>query len=632
MPWNQEAIEEIRRRVDIVEVISEYVELRRQGRNLIGLCPFHQEKTPSFSVQPEGQFFHCFGCGVGGDVFRFLQLREGLDFPEAVRRLARRAGVPEEELAPTAEARRRAAQRARLVALNERALSYFRAQLQGPAGARARAYLERRGISPEIADRFGLGYAPGDGGLLRLLAAQRGGERNTVQEDARVLGLVLEGRRGPYERFRDRLIFPIRDPSGQVVGFGGRLLGEGHGPKYLNSPESPLFHKGRVLYALDQAAPELRREEKEAIVVEGYMDVIALHQAGITQAVASLGTSLTQDQAALLRRYTSRAVIAYDGDAAGDRATVRGLQILAAQGVTVRVASLPEGEDPDSLARRGGPEAVRRVLDQALPLTEFLLERALGERAPESVEEKAEAVGRAIPILAQVENLVARAGYVERVANKVGVSVAAVAAELERYLEQGRPAVAAGRDRPGTLPRPGVHDLPGTRHTSRERPSKSPRLQRQAVSRWQRLEWELARRLQGDLGLLPRLERELGHPLFVGPGLAAWASAFQAALEAGEPAEAALARLPLPEPGPGVLSPAAAGLETGHLLREMVRFRRLLELRRIERELVASDEDGVRALERLNDLLLRYHKVRAQITPGVGKEGPGKGRIPGKPG
>lgn len=625
MPWNQEAIEEIRRRVDIVEVVSEHVELRRQGRNLIGLCPFHQEKTPSFSVHPEGQFFHCFGCGVGGDVFRFVQLREGLDFPEAVRRLARRAGVPEEELAPTAAARRRAARRARLVALNERALAYFRAQLSGPAGARARAYLERRGIDAEMADRFGLGYAPGDGGLLRALAGQRGTQPNSVQQDARALGLVLEGRWGLYERFRDRLIFPIRDPSGQVIGFGGRLLGEGRGPKYLNSPESPLFHKGRVLYALDQAAAELRREGKEAIVVEGYMDVIALHQAGITQAVASLGTSFTQEQAALLKRYTSQAVIAYDGDAAGDRATVRGLQILAEQGVAVRVASLPEGEDPDSLARRGGPEAVQQVLEGALPLTEFLLRRALGPEMPESVEGKAQAVSRALPILAQVENLVARAGYVERVANKIGVSAAAVAAELERYLEQARPPAGAGRKRPGALPRSGTNDLPVARHTSRERPSKSPRLQRQAVSRWQRLEWELARRLQGDLGLLPRLERELGHPLFVGPGLATWATAFQAALEAGEPAAEVLARSPMPEPGAGVLSAAAAEVETGDLLREMVRFRRLLELRRIERELLASDEDGVRALERLNGLLLRYHKVRAQMTPRHGREGTGGG-------
>lgn len=624
MAWNQEAIEEIRRRVDIVEVISEYVELRRQGRNLIGLCPFHQEKTPSFSVHPEGQFFHCFGCGVGGDVFRFVQLREGLTFPEAVRRLARRAGVPEEALAPTAAARRRAALRARLVALNERALEYFRAQLHGPAGARARAYLERRGIDRETADRFGLGYAPGDGGLLQALAGQRGREGNTVQEDARRLGLILEGRWGLYERFRERLIFPIRDPSGQVVGFGGRLLGDGRGPKYLNSPESPLFHKGRVLYGLDLAGPDLKRLGKEAVVVEGYMDVIALHQAGITQAVASLGTSFTQEQAALLKRYCDRAVIAYDGDAAGDRATVRGLELLAREGVAVRVATLPPGEDPDSLARRGGPAAVQQVLEEALPLTQFLLRRALGTEPPTTVEGKAEAVSRALPILAQVENLVARAGYVEQVANKIGVSAAAVAAELERYLEQARPPTGAGRRRPGALPRAGTHDPAGARHTSRERPSKSPRFQRQAVSRWQRLEWELARRLQDDPGLLPRLERELGHPVFVGPGLASWATAFQAALEAGEPAEQVLARMPIPDPGPGVWSPAVAEVATEDLLRHMVRYRRVLELRRIERELLAADEDGIRALERLNGLLLRYHKVRAQLTPSRGGRGAGR--------
>ncbi|BAS28310.1 DNA primase [Limnochorda pilosa] len=661
MPWNQEAVEEIRRRADIVEVIADHVELRRQGRNLIGLCPFHQERTPSFSVSSEGQFFHCFGCGAGGDVFRFLMMREGIDFPEAVRRLARRVGVPEEDLAPSADARRRAAERARLVALNDLALRYFRVQLAGPAGNRARAYLERRGMASEVVERFGLGYAPGDGGLLRMLAEQPSSRRNSLLEDAHVLGLVLEGQRGPYERFRDRLIFPIRDASGQVIGFGGRLLGEAQGPKYLNSPESPLFHKGRILYALDVAGPVLRSAGRgqapgpgpvghplteaapstEALVVEGYMDAIALHQAGFTQAVASLGTSLTEDQAALLRRYADRAVIAYDGDAAGDRATLRGLEILARHGVSVRVATLPEGEDPDSLVRRGGPAAFRRVAEGALPLVEFLLVRILAGEEPTTVEGKARAVTRVLPVLARVENRVAREGYVERVANDIGVSASAVAAELERYLagaqrtadvvpgprgshpgsrrEAGGPRGAEGDPGPRV---PGRNHSPIAHHTSRERPSKSPRLQRQAVSRWQRLEWELARRLERDHGLLPVLERTLGHPLFVGPGLADWATALQAAMEAGEPAARVLARMPVPEPPAGVLSPVAAALEVTELVEEMGRFRGLLELRTIERELAASDEDGVRALERLNGLLMRYHKVRARgARPGGARAG-----------
>ena len=359
-------LDELRARVPLAPIVSRRVKLTRAGREWKGCCPFHNEKTPSFYVNDDKGFYHCFGCGAHGDVIRFLTEQEGLGFIDAVKQLAVEAGMEVPSDSP--EARARAEVSDSLQSLAQRAADWFAAQLRSPAGAEARAYLDRRGVAAALVKDFGLGFSLDNRSGLKT-ALKDAGEAALVE--AGLLGRSDSGE--TYDRFRGRLMFPIRDRRGRVVGFGGRALGDVQ-PKYLNSADGPLFDKGRLLYNLDRAGPAARKAGR-LVVVEGYMDVIGVAGAGIAELVAPLGTALTEAQLALAWRVVDEPILCFDGDGAGQRAALRAalraLPLLA-PGKSLRIAKLPAGEDPDDLVRRGGAAAFTAVLDCALPLVDFL--------------------------------------------------------------------------------------------------------------------------------------------------------------------------------------------------------------------------------------------------------------------
>ncbi|MEW6524495.1 MAG: DNA primase [Bacillota bacterium] len=423
--FDNEVLEEIRGKSGILEVVSDYVALRRRGRNFVGLCPFHTEKTPSFNVNPEKGTFHCFGCGEGGDVFAFIMKRESLDFRAAVERLAERAGITLSKAPPT-EAQRQADEVRRAL---EMACQYYQAVLAARAGARVREYLQARGIGEAAIAGFRLGYAPA-GWQTTMNALARKGFRPEVLVRA---GLAVEGRQRPYDYFRDRLMFPIADGRGRVIGFGARTLGSDQ-PKYLNSRDSPHFSKGRNWYGLHLARESIRREGR-AVVVEGYMDVIAAHQAGITNVVASLGTALTREQARTLHVLSPELVIAYDADVAGQAATLRGLELFRSLGGTVKVALMPEGQDPDDLIKRQGPEVFRLLLSGALQLFEYryaLLKREYDLTSPEGKSRAAQVLS---PLLAELSNAVEREAYVAKFSQDLKVPAETLNREVVRSIE-----------------------------------------------------------------------------------------------------------------------------------------------------------------------------------------------------
>lgn len=388
-------------RTDIVEIVGRHVKLRRGGANFMGLCPFHGEKSPSFSVSPSKQFFHCFGCGAHGNAIGFLMEHEGLGFVEAVKDLAQQAGLAVPEDPGSAEDRERAARlRERQGSLSEtleRAARHYRSQLRG--SPRAIDYLKQRGLTGEVAARFGLGYAPDS---WRPLANAFERYDDPLLEES---GLVLSpedsgdgGERRRYDRFRDRIMFPIRAVTGQTIGFGGRVLDRGE-PKYLNSPETPVFSKGRELYGLFEARQALRKHG-HALVVEGYMDVVALAQLGFENAVATLGTACTAEHVQKLFRFTDSIVFSFDGDAAGRRAAVRALEATLAHAGDTRSARflfLPPEHDPDSYIREHGSEAFAQRLAEAVPLSQYLVEAAGQDGDPSTAEGRAQLLARARP-------------------------------------------------------------------------------------------------------------------------------------------------------------------------------------------------------------------------------------------
>ena len=397
-------IQELLARVDIVDVVGRHVQLRKTGANLVGLCPFHAEKSPSFTVSPSKQFYHCFGCGASGDAIRFLTEHHGMSFVEAVHELAQQVGLQVPEDRTTPEQRERAAQQrereATLAGVMKTAADHYRKQLK--ASARAVAYLKSRGLTGEIAARFALGYAPDS---WRGLASVFPRYDDPLLVEA---GLVIvhsdEGEEPKrYDRFRDRIMFPIRSVKGEVIGFGARVLDRGE-PKYLNSPETPLFHKGRELYGLYEARTALR-ERGVALVVEGYMDVVALAQLGLPNAVATLGTACTPEHVAKLLRFTDRVVFAFDGDAAGRRAALRALEAAlphATDTRSLRFLFLPPEHDPDSYVRAHGCEAFERLMAEAPPLSRLLVEVAQGEGDLASAEGRARMLAHARPLWAQL--------------------------------------------------------------------------------------------------------------------------------------------------------------------------------------------------------------------------------------
>jgi DNA primase len=431
-------VDQVRAAADIVKIVGDYVQLRKAGASYKGLCPFHQEKTPSFNVHPVKQIFHCFGCGKGGDVFKFVMEIDSLPFPEALRRVAEKVGIRIEERAGEETYDANTKLRASLLKLHEIAGRYFAAQLGATAeGRMARAYLLDRGISDEVVGRFRLGYAPGDGqGLFRQLAGTDF-DKETLEKS----GLILYDaeRQRPYDRFRRRIIYPIANDSGKVVAFAGRALGDDQ-PKYLNSPETAIYTKSRLLYHLDRAAQATRKLDY-AILVEGYMDCIAVASSGIENVVASCGTSLTEGQIRLLGRYTRRVVVNYDPDSAGMAATERSLALLLEAGFEAKVLALPAGLDPDEFIRKRGAAAYGELLKTAPSYLDYLTERAAKTHDIQTPEGKVAAVNAVLPYLAKVPNPILREELASRLAERLRVDERLLRGELRRAAGEKRTEV-----------------------------------------------------------------------------------------------------------------------------------------------------------------------------------------------
>lgn len=437
MAFPESFIQELTERSDIVDVVSGYVRLgRKSGSNMFGLCPFHSEKTPSFSVSPDKQIYHCFGCGKGGGVINFIMDIENLSFPEAVEFLARRAGLPLPEQAEDREGKKRG----RMLSLNREAARYFHRCLTEPGGAPARDYMERRRIGRSTATNFGLGFAPESwDGLLRAME-----EKGYPPAELFEAGLVRRGKNGGfYDTFRNRLMFPVIDVRGNVIGFSGRILGEGE-PKYMNSPETLVFNKSRNLFALN-----LAKKSKSGYIIlsEGNIDVVALHQAGFDSAVASLGTSLTAEQARLISRYTDKVIIAYDNDGAGMKASQRAIGILEKLDLKVKVLRMSGAKDPDEYIQLKGPEAFRNLLESSENQVDYRLKTVTDKYDLSQDEQKVEFLKEATELVARLPGAVERQVYSMRVAAMAGVESAVVAGEVERrrkrllsraYREQSR--------------------------------------------------------------------------------------------------------------------------------------------------------------------------------------------------
>lgn len=424
-----QVLDDIQSRTDIADLIGRYLPLKRAGRHFKALCPFHQERTPSFCVNTDKQIFHCFGCGAGGNVFGFLMQQERLTFPEAVKQLAEHAGVAVEAWSQAPQDGKREQCRDVL----EKACRFYERLLEHPQhGRAARDYLRRRGVSAATREAFRIGCAAE--GWEHLIRAAR---RTSVSEAALAeAGLTLQGTRGPIDRFRSRVLFPIQDARGRVVGFGGRSL-SGQEPKYLNSPETPVYQKSRHLFGLAQAKEAILKE-RLAVVVEGYFDCVLLWQAGIRHAVSPLGTAFTPEQARLLGRYAREVVLAFDADAAGEQATVRGMDVLIEQGLSVRVAQLPPGVDPDEVVLASGPEAFRQLLEGAVNVIEFLMALAAKRFTLRHPEGKAQAAHLVLSTVAKIPDPIVRGEYMRLLAQRWQVDEAAVAATLQRVASRPR--------------------------------------------------------------------------------------------------------------------------------------------------------------------------------------------------
>lgn len=442
---SREQIRDIADRVDIVSVVSEVVTLRKAGGSLKGLCPFHDEKTPSFHVRPDRQTYHCFGCGKGGDVIGFLREYHNLEFMDALEEVARRAGVelPHGESSP--EERQAASLRTRLTEINEIAAAHYHTTLGSPQGVAARAYLQQRDISGEMIQRFQLGYAPDEWEHLTGELVRRRLDRSLAEQ----VGLVRPGRRGGhYDFFRNRVMIPILDSRGKVVAFGGRDLGD-EGPKYMNSPESPVYNKSRTLFGLSQASRAIRRDD-QALIVEGYFDSISLVAAGVENVVAPCGTALTAEQLRTLRRHTTTIVLVYDADEAGITAACRSLDLFLEQDLWPLFLAMPDGQDPDDFVRAHGGDAFRELLADARPLLDRFLHEAIRRHAdaPRAAERVVEDVA---PTLSRLEPITA-GPYWARIADQLRVEERHVRAFADKLRSGGlrRRAAAPAAPQPMT--------------------------------------------------------------------------------------------------------------------------------------------------------------------------------------
>lgn len=441
----QQFIDDLKHHADIVVVIQDYVSLKKSGATYKGLCPFHGEKTPSFHVNRDKGFFHCFGCNVGGDVIKFLELHEKVTFPEAVKLLAQRFGMTVPEVEQTDEQRASAAERENLLKAHEAAAAWFRQQLASPAGARVRDQIAARGISDATAEALGLGIAPqGREALKQALVTQGFSQPLLVRA-----GLLVQRDEGSVvDRFRNRLMIPIARDTGSVIAFGGRALESDQQPKYLNSPETPIYSKSRTLYGLHLSKAGIR-EAGFAVLVEGYFDFAQVYQAGFRSVVASCGTALTPAQAQQLRRFTGRVVLSFDPDAAGQGAAAKSCEMLVAEGFEVNVAILPAGEDPDTYVRKHGRQGYAERLRTSKPYLDYLLDRAAAHHNLRNAEGRARFVAEVLPIVERIPDRTRQALFVEAVAGRAGVPDELIRAQVPKTAARGGAAPLPARELPG---------------------------------------------------------------------------------------------------------------------------------------------------------------------------------------
>jgi len=423
-------IEEVLQRTDLVELARDYVILKKNGRNYIGLCPFHTEDTPSFSISPEKQFYYCFGCHAKGNAIGFLMEMDHLSFPEAVEKLADRAGIAIEKREMTPAEERMQKETQAMYRMNQMAAEFYRRRLEGREGKVAKEYLARRGVSGAMVEKFMVGFAEDSWDALTLYLTNAGFSPDLLVK-AGLSGQSEKDHTRYYDKFRGRIMFPIHDYKGNIVGFGGRVMGEG-GPKYLNTGDTPIFNKSQTLYGLWFAGQEIRRQN-QVILMEGYMDVMAAHQYGLENAVASLGTALTVGHGRLLKRYASQVLMAYDGDNAGASANLRGMDILRDQGFQIKVLPMPEGLDPDDFLRRDGLSGWQdMVAERSQGLLEYKMEQAFLEHDSDTIDGKGAIVRQLIPEILRQKNQVEQDLFVRLLARRLGISPNAIYMDLRK--------------------------------------------------------------------------------------------------------------------------------------------------------------------------------------------------------
>lgn len=574
MAFPEAFLQELVEKNDIVDVVSGYVRLtKRSGANQFGLCPFHSEKTPSFSVSPDRQIYHCFGCGKGGGVINFIMEIENLSFPEAVEFLAKRVGMPIPEEENSAESKRRR----RMLDLNRDAARFFHTCLKAPEGRAAQAYMNARQITPQTATRFGLGAAPDTWDSLRNAMHELGYRDQELFE----AGLVRKGKSGGfYDTFRGRLMFPVIDVRGDVIGFSGRILGDGE-PKYMNSPETLVFNKSRNLFAMNLAK---KSKSGYIILAEGNIDVVMMHQAGFDSAVASLGTSLTAEQARLISRFTNEVVIAYDSDGAGKKASQRAIGLLEKLDVKVKVLSMTGAKDPDEFIKLKGADAFRNLLEKSENHIDYRLQTVTNKYDLTVDEQKVEFLKEASEVVARLPGSVERQVYAMRVASLAGVPNDVVAQEVERRHKKA--VRTACRENENKLSHPERQFQPGQKEFHYENPESAA------------AEEGIIRLLFLDQGLFKG--KDLPEPEeFSSPALAQIYSALKTKFENGDIISTATLSATLP---PELASLLAGILQKPEALRngEMALKDYIARIRR-QRELAADTADLRRLAERLKE-------------------------------
>jgi len=434
--YTPELLEEIKNRNDIIDVVSQYVILKRRGRNYFGLCPFHNEKSPSFSVSPDKQIFHCFGCNVGGDVFHFIMKIENISFFESVKLLANRAGIelPTEAMSPEEEKREKLKEN--VYKLNKDAAIFYHELLYKPESKAAQNYVKKRQLGNNTLKSFLIGYAGNNNELLKYLK-EKGYDTQTMLT-SNLIGKSQDGRL--YDKFRNRLMIPILDVKGKVIAFGGRVLDDSK-PKYINSPESLVYSKGRNLFGLNVAVKNVHGRLDKLLIVEGYMDAISLYQRGITNVVASLGTALTDNQGQLLRRHCDQVILGYDADGAGQTAIMRGIGIMQSMGVDIRVLQISGAKDPDEFVLKYGPERFQKCMDNAISVVEYQVKNLKKSLDLNNTSDKIKFMNEIANILSKVDNSMEREVYVDKISRTYRISKEAIYAEVNKKILKNTPIV-----------------------------------------------------------------------------------------------------------------------------------------------------------------------------------------------